>query len=314
MHNKIREKDSNFSLSLVEKSRKRKIFIITGLSGAGRSSVLDSLEDLGFYCIDNPPVPLLSTFLDFIFRANTSLFKSQPLTKVALGIDARGGSFFEDLINELDKIKNKKGWDCEVKVIFLDAQDSTIVKRFQETRRAHPIAQGISIGSAIKKERELLSQIKNIADEIHFTDQSNIHELRRWVRKTFAGGLKQELVVNLISFGFKYGVPTESNLVYDLRFLPNPYFVMHLKKLNGKDRQIQDYLFSKESVNVYWEKLQDFLKYLLNCYCEEGRFSANVSIGCTGGKHRSVAFVERLAKQRWENIKFLAYHRDVGRE
>lgn len=299
---------------VIMQSEKRQIFIITGSSGSGKSSVLNSLEDLGFYCVDNPPVPLLSTFLDFIFKANTSLFKSQPLRNVALGIDARGGTFLENFMNELDKVKSKKDWNCNVKVVFLDAQDETIIKRFQETRRAHPIAKGMSICCAIKKERELLHPIRELADEIHFTDKSNIHELRNWVRKTFAGSLVQELTVNVISFGFKYGVPVESNLVYDLRFLPNPYFIPHLKKLNGKDPEIQDYLFNKETVITYWDKLQGFLKYLLKCYCEEGRFFVNVSIGCTGGKHRSVAFVEKLCQQKWKNIKFLAHHRDVGKE
>ena len=283
------------------------ILIVTGLSGAGKSSVLRSLEDMGFYCVDNLPVPLFSTFLNFVFK------KQSNLLKVALGIDARGGDFFKDFVQELERVK-VLGGRSDVKVIFLNAKDETIVKRFQETRRAHPLAQGISISEAIKQERQLLAPIKSLADEVHYTDLSNIHGLRKWVREKFARGFVQELVVNAISFGFKYGVPVESNVVYDLRFLPNPYFVPELKKFTGRDKNIQEYLFSQSQGVNYWDRLEDFLKYMIERYYEEGRFFANISIGCTGGKHRSVAFVEKLCEQKWDNVKFVPYHRDLGKE
>lgn len=286
------------------------VLIITGLSGAGKKSVMQSLEDQGFYCVDNLPIPLLSTFLDFIFKTN----KGSRVVRVALGIDVRGGKFLKDFMHELEAIKSNSNETFVVKVIFLSAQDQTIMKRFQETRRAHPLAEGISIAAAIKKERELLRPIEDIADEIHHTDTSTIHELRRWVWDCFGGGSLQKLSVNVISFGFKYGVPPESNLVYDLRFLPNPYFIPELKALDGRNKLVQEFLFSKGDVLVYWEKLQDFLQYVLKCYHEEGRFFANVSIGCTGGKHRSVSFVEKLCEQKWENIIFLPSHRDLGKE
>jgi len=300
----LKQKSSNFSAKLqqFESKQERQILVVTGLSGAGKSSVMRSLEDIGFYCVDNLPVPLLSTFLDFVFQAHTNLLK------VALGIDVRGGAFLDDFMVEIKKLKK------HVKIIFLNAQDITIVKRFQETRRTHPLAQGISLTKAIEKERKMLNPIKKMADQIHYTDQSNIHELRRWVSETCAGGFVQEVVVNVISFGFKYGVPAESNLVYDLRFLPNPFFVPELKRLDGRNRLVQDYLFGRDEVRRYWHKLEDFLHYLLQSYYEEGRFFANVSIGCTGGKHRSVTFVEKLCKQQWRNIKFLAHHRDVDKE
>lgn len=291
-----------------EKKQRRQILVVTGLSGAGKGSVMRSLEDLGFYCVDNLPIPLLSTFLDFMGKAQTNL------VKLALGVDVRGGTFLKDFVHELEKIKGLGDRDLQIKIVFLNANDGTIVKRFQETRRAHPLARGISLDSAIAKERELLTTIQGLADEVHHTDQSNIHELRRWVSNTFASGSVQELAVNVISFGFKYGVPAESNLVYDLRFLPNPYFVPELKHLDGRDEKIDAYLFSQAEVNRYWDKLEDFLQYLLERYHAEGRFFVNVAIGCTGGKHRSVAFVERLCKQVWPNIKFLSHHRDVGKE
>jgi len=295
-------------LRTFERKQKRQILVVTGVSGAGKSSVIRSLEDLGFYCVDNFPVPLLSTFLDFVFRSHTNLLK------VALGIDVRGGEFLNNFLVEIEKLKSYVDDDCQVKVVFLNAQDVTIVKRFQETRRSHPLAQGISLTEAIEKERKLLAPIKALADQVHYTDQSNIHELRRWVSDTFAGDFVQEVVVNVISFGFKYGVPAESNLVYDLRFLPNPYFVPELRALDGRNELVQEYLFGKDEVNRYWHKLEDFLRYLLQSYYEEGRFFANVSIGCTGGKHRSVAFVEKLCGQKWEHSRFLAHHRDVGKE
>lgn len=290
---------------VLEGEYKRQILVVTGVSGSGKSSVLRSLEDLGFYCVDNLPTPLLPTFLTFTLKNPSGLMK------VALGIDARGGNL-RDVSRELEQLKNSDAYD--LKVVFLNADDATIIKRFQETRRAHPLGRGISLNAAIKKERTMLSSIESIADQVHYTDKSNPHELRKWVRDTFAGCSVRELVVNVISFGFKYGVPIESNVVYDLRFLPNPYFVPSLKHLTGKDGAIQDYLFEKDEVKRYWGKLYDFLSYLLQCYYEEGRFFANISIGCTGGKHRSVAFVEKLCAQAWPHMKFVSYHRDIGKE
>jgi len=285
----------------------REIFVITGLSGSGKSSVMRSLEDFGFYCVDNLPVPLMSTFVDLIFKSKTNFLK------VALGIDVRGG-LLEDFMSEIDSLKHRLDDDSKIKIIFLNASDETLVKRFQETRRTHPLARDISLTSAIKKERELLLPVEKMADEIHFTDRLNIHELRKWVSTLLGESAAKIVTVNLISFGFKYGVPVESNIICDLRFLPNPYFIPQLKRLTGKNEKVQKYLFQTGEVNEYWSKLIDFLNYSLQSYYKEGRFFANVAIGCTGGKHRSVAFVERIAAQRWKNIAFLSCHRDVGRE
>lgn len=286
--------------------QKREILIVTGLSGAGKSSVMRSLEDLGFYCVDNFPVPLLTTFLDFIFASHTSLLR------VAFGIDIRGGTFLKDFISEVEKIKSRKDSSLSLKIVFLNASDATIVKRFQETRRTHPL--GPALMDAIKKERELLTPIENLADQMHYTDQSTIHELRRWVSDTFSGDIVREVVVTVISFGFKYGVPAESNMVYDLRFLPNPYFVSELRSLDGRDNLVQEYLFEKNESLVFWDKLVEFLSYQFARYYDEGRFFANVSIGCTGGKHRSVSFVERLSELKLPNVRFLKHHRDLGKE
>jgi len=287
----------------------KQVLIVTGVSGAGKTILVRSLEDFGFYCVDNLPLPLLSSFLHLAFHTQTDLLK------VALVIDARGEKFLSDFICEVEKEKVKKGDDVNLKIIFLNAGDQTLLRRFQETRRKHPLAgRGVSISNAISKEKELLEPIKKMADIVIDTDIFNIHELRKWVKNSFADEHENEIVVNLISFGFKFGVPSESNLVYDLRFLPNPYFVSELKTLDGRNELIHDYLFTQSVVKDYWKRLKSFLSYSAKKFHQEGRFFANVAVGCTGGKHRSVAFVEKLGKENWDNVRFLVHHRDMGKE
>ncbi|MCB9493416.1 MAG: RNase adapter RapZ [Epsilonproteobacteria bacterium] len=282
------------------------VVVVTGLSGAGKTSVMRALEDLGFYCVDNLPVPLISTFLSLAFHT-----KINPL-KIGIGIDARGEQFLSEFMSEMAKIKQEGIFST--KIIFLNARTQTLLKRFQETRRKHPLAEGINMDRAIEKEKELLEPIMSMASMILDTDEFNIHELRKWVRKSFSEEQLQELLVNLLSFGFKYGVPSESNLVYDLRFLPNPHFIEHLKPLTGKNKEVQDYLFNNTVAEEYWEKLSGFLHYSLEKFYQEGRFFVTVAIGCTGGKHRSVTFVEKLSQQNWPHIRFLTTHRDIERE
>lgn len=285
----------------------RQVLIITGLSGAGKTSVMRTLEDLGFYCVDNLPVPLLLTFLKLAFQSNGNI------CKVALGIDARSEQFLSNLLPEIELIK-KAIWITNLKIVFLNARQQTILKRFQETRRKHPLADGISLQQAITKEKSLLDPMMSRADIILDTDILNIHQLRSWVRKTFAQEGQQDIIVNLMSFGFKYGVPAESNLVYDLRFLPNPHFIPQLKSHDGREQIIQDYLFGHAVVQDYWQRLTNFLSYSLNKFHEEGLFFVTVAIGCTGGKHRSVAFTQKLAHESWPHVRFLLTHRDVEKE
>lgn len=282
----------------------RQVIIVTGLSGAGKSGVIRGLEDLGFYCVDNLPVPMLSVFLNLAFQTQT--------LKVALGIDARGEQFFTDFITEVQKLKKELG--TNLKIIFLTASPETLIKRFQETRRTHPLAKDIDLVQAIEKEKQILAPIMGMADIKLDTNAFNTHDLRKWVSVAFSNEQVRKLVVNLVSFGFKYGVPTESNMVHDLRSLPNPYFIPSLKALDGRTPDIQNYLFEQPTVVAYWDKLIDYTKFAIDKFYQEGRFFVTVSIGCTGGKHRSVTFVERLSKQNWENIKFLVNHRDVGKE
>ncbi len=283
------------------------IIIVTGLSGAGKTSFMRSLEDLNYYCVDNLPVPLLSDFLNLSFKA-------QPhLRKIALGIDARGEKFLQDITVEINRLKNIEQ-TSNIKVVFLNANEQTLLKRYQETRRKHPLAKNIDMISAIRKEKVLLDPILNMADMILDTDEFTIHELRQWIQQAFTGTQQRMLCVNLISFGFKYGVPSESNLVYDLRFLPNPHYIPELRKHTGLDKPVQNYVFSQPETLEYWDRLTDFLQFSLQRFYKEGRFFVTVAVGCTGGKHRSTSFVEKLSKISWENITFLPHHRDLGKE
>ncbi len=290
----------------LEKTAQKKVVIVTGMSGAGKMSVMRTLEDFGFYCVDNLPVPLLSTFLDFSFKAHGANMK------VAIGIDTRSRSFLKDCVQEVDRLRSieKQHAFFECKIIFLTSSEQVIIKRFQETRRKHPLGRGISIKDAIRKEKELLKPLRDAADIILDTNTFNIHELRRWVRGSFTQE-NHEMLVNLVSFGFKYGIPTESNVLYDLRFLPNPYFIPALKSLDGRDKPIHTYLFEQPEIQEYWNRLSDFLHYSLQKSYDEGRFFITVALGCTGGHHRSVAFVERIAQQKWEHVRFLVHHRDI---
>lgn len=288
--------------------KERQVLVVTGLSGAGKNIVMRTLEDLDFYCVDNLPVPLLGSFLDFAFQAKTNL------SKVALGIDARGKQFLHDFIHEITKLKRRDISLFDCKIIFLNSSDEVLLKRFQETRRPHPLGRGKATMTAIRKEKTLLSPLMDLADVIIDTDSSNIHELRRLIRHSIQKHKRREIIVNLVSFGFKYGLPAESNLVYDVRFLPNPYFVSKLKMLTGKDPTVQAYLLSQKMVVDYWQQLSRFLHYSLAKYCEEGRFSIQVAIGCTGGQHRSVFFVEQLAQQQWDKVRFSVHHRDIHKD
>lgn len=284
--------------------QEKQIIIVTGLSGAGKSGVIKGLEDLGFYCVDNLPVPMLSVFLNLVFQSQT--------LKIALGIDARNEQFLTDFITEIQRLKKELG--NNLKIIFLTASAETLINRYQETRRAHPLAKEINLIQAIEKEKQLLTPIMNIADIKLDTNAFNIHDLRKWVSTSFSGNQMQKLIVNLVSFGFKYGLPSESNLVHDLRSLPNPHFIPALKILDGRSPQVQEYLFEKPMVLDFWNKLLDYTKFAIDRFYQEGRFFVTISIGCTGGKHRSVSFVERLSKQEWNHVKFLINHRDLGKE
>ena len=282
---------------------KPQIVIVTGYSGAGKSSVLRALEDVGFFCVDNLPIALLDSFFQLVTQ---SKINGQRL---ALGIDVRCGSTFELFMAEIMRLKQQL--PHTLKIFFLSSSSAVLIKRFQETRRKHPLADDVDLQNAIEQEKKLLAPLMSISDLVLDTDQLNIHQLRGFVRTSFAVGGQQRMMVSLMSFGFKYGVPLESNFIYDIRSLPNPYFIPELKVLSGIDQPVIDYLFSQEPVIEYWQKLYEFIQYSIEKSHAEGRFFINISIGCTGGKHRSVAFVEKLAKQSMTHVQFLVEHRDI---
>ena len=282
------------------------IFIITGFSGAGKSSVLRALEDLGFYCVDNLPVSLTTSFFNYIQQPD------MIGKKIALGIDIRAGQDMQQLVNDIVAWRASSGYS--VKIIFLTASSDVLIKRFQETRRKHPLGNVLDLADALEKEKQLLSPLSVNADLLIDTDQFNIHELRTFVGNVFAADGKPRMIVRLMSFGFKYGIPHESNFVYDIRSLPNPYFIPELKILDGTELAIQGYLFSQPVVQEYWQKLNDFFTFSLDKSYQEGRSFIHVGVGCTGGRHRSVAFVQKLAELPLENVQFFVKHRDLHKD
>lgn len=278
------------------------LLIVTGYSGAGKSTVLRALEDIGFFCVDNLPIPLLNSF--FQLTAQSTMMGQ----KLALGIDVRSGQNMHDLIEKL-KIESLRNY-C-VKIFFLTSSPQVLFKRFQETRRKHPLADKNGIEEAIIQEQELLKPLIELSDLVLDTDQLTIHQLRKFVRSSFSESTQPQLLVNLISFGFKYGIPPESNFMYDVRSLPNPYFVSELRPLDGTSPEIRDFLFKNSEVQDYWLRLREFIHYSIKKSYEEGRFFTTIAIGCTGGRHRSVAFVHELANCSLDNIHYVVKHRDI---
>ncbi len=281
---------------------KAQLLIVTGYSGAGKSTVLRALEDIGFFCVDNLPIPLLNSFFQLISQS------TMIGQKIALGIDIRSGQTMCELI---EKLKQDTLCNYLTKVFFLTSSQEVLFKRYQETRRKHPLANAINLEDAIRHEQELLQPLMDLSDLVLNTDQLNIHQLRKFVRSSFSDGLQTKLLVNLISFGFKYGIPPESNFIFDVRSLPNPYFVNELRMLDGTTQEIRDYLFTFQDVQDYWEKLREFIHYSIKKSYEEGRFFTNIAIGCTGGRHRSVALVHKLSNHVLENIHYVVKHRDI---
>lgn len=279
------------------------IYIVTGCSGAGKSTALRALEDCGFFCIDNLPLMLLASYVDFV-RGNAN-----P-KKAALGIDIRSMAAMDELVAHIGAWKQLP--DVELKIIFLTASDATLIKRFQETRRRHPLQDQFDLVGAIQEEKKVLMPLERIADITIETDTLTIHDLRTMTRNMGQQGTHPSMLVTVMSFGFKYGIPLESNFVYDVRSLPNPHFIPELSALTGMDKAVDDYLFSFPLVSEYWQRLHDFVMFSLDRSFVEGRSLVTIAVGCTGGKHRSVAFVERLAALQHQHCTFTKKHRDIS--
>lgn len=282
--------------------------IVSGLSGAGKSRALSTLEDQGFYCVDNMPEDLIPQF------AGLCMATKSKFEKVALVTDVRSGLTFDGLflaLDSLDKIH------CEYSIVFMEASTDVLIKRYKETRRKHPLTKdGTDLVSAVERERKLLEPIRNRANFIINTSNLSTAKLRGEILDLFAGGQRDHAMsVNVISFGFKYGLPMDADLVFDVRMLPNPYYIADLKHRTGLEKPVKDFIFSYQQSQDYMEKLEDLMSFSLPLYVEEGKTNLVIAIGCTGGHHRSVA----VAKELGEFIARLGFataiaHRDISRE
>ncbi|MCM1256449.1 MAG: RNase adapter RapZ [Roseburia sp.] len=285
-----------------------KVVILTGMSGAGKSTALKMMEDIGFYCVDNLPIPLIEKFVEL---SETS---TDEIQKFAIGVDIRSGNSFAELHNVLDKLD---GRGDAPEILYLDAEDRVLVKRYKETRRNHPLSGGGRVENGIALEREKLGLLRKRADYIIDTSQLLTRELRGELEKIFVKNQDyKSLFITILSFGFKYGIPADSDLVFDVRFLPNPYYVEGLRAKSGNDKEIQDYVLQFKEAHEFLEKLTDMVRFLIPNYIIEGKNQLVVSIGCTGGKHRSVTLANELYKRLRDSREYgiKIEHRDIEKD
>ena len=277
------------------------VLIVSGISGSGKTTFLRALEDVGYFCVDNFPIILLKSFLEhYKYSANEK-------NDCAFVIDVREREFFEKGENVLKEIKVSFG----AKIIFLESSEQMLLRRYKETRRSHPLSTSSNITDAIKEERDIMSWIRNMADQVIDTSHMIPHEIRRFVFKQY-GGEEQRMKINLLSFGYAYGIPMEADIVLDARFLPNPFFVEGLREKTGLSEEIGEYLKSHDIFNKYFSFLSDFLLYLIPLFEHEGKSYLTICFGCTGGKHRSVFIINELMKQLTSlGYNVSAIHRDI---
>jgi UPF0042 nucleotide-binding protein len=288
--------------------KRNEILILTGMSGAGRSTVAHSLEDLGWYVVDNLPPSLLP--------ALAKQSSDGELPSLAVVVDVRGGKFFDDLNSALANLKNS---GIAFRLLFLDASDQSLVARFESTRRPHPLQGGDRISDGIDRERAKLHELRESADVVIDTSNLNVHQLAKRTSEIFAEGMIEGVRLNILSFGYKYGIPVDADLVLDCRFIPNPHWVPELRPLTGLDQEVSDRVFSNEGVTEFVGDYVKLIKDMLPGFIREGKKYLTIAIGCTGGKHRSVAISTEIAKQLGQTstdlaISAHAVHRDLGRE
>lgn len=282
------------------------ITIVTGMSGSGKTRVIRSMEDMGFFCIDNMPPMLIPKFTEMLTFANGKF------NNVAIVVDIRVGDMINQLIERFFEMK-KSNYD--VKLLFLNADDETLVKRYKETRRSHPLDNPKGLLESIREERMILDKLLTEADYVIDTSGLKSNELVEKVKEIFAPKDSDGIEINVMAFGFKYGTPMDADLVFDVRCFPNPFYIDELKPKTGNDKEVQDYVMSFPTAVGFMKKLNDMMEYLVPLYSEEGKSELTVAIGCTGGKHRSVTMANRLG----EHLKSLGYnvnlnYRDIGRE
>lgn len=285
-----------------------RLVIVTGMSGAGKSTALKMLEDMGYFCVDNLPIPLLNGFVEMLKDP------SGDVKKAAVGLDVRGGQDFDGLQDILEGMDER---GVEYEILFLDAEDGVLVKRYKETRRKHPLSGSGRVDTGIAKEREKIKFLKLKATYIFDTSKVLTRELRLELEKIFVKGQKFcSLYMTVMSFGFKYGIPQDADLVFDVRFLPNPYYIDGLKEKTGNDAEVQDYVMDNEKARVFLKKLTEMVEFLIPNYILEGKTQLVIAIGCTGGKHRSVTLANALygVLEEEESYGVRIEHRDIGKD
>ena len=281
--------------------------IVTGMSGGGKSTAMRMLEDVGFFCVDNLPVPLIEKFMELL------VMPGNEISKAALGLDVRADQSFGDARKILDRMR-QNGFIFEV--LFMDASDSTLVKRYKESRRVHPLCtpEDSRVEHGISKEREILTEMKKKADYIIDTSKLLTRELKEEIDRIFVkNGEYNNLIISIMSFGFKHGIPADADLVFDVRFLPNPFYIDELKYMTGNDKGVQEYVMGFPEAGQFMDKLEDMLRFLIPNYIKEGKYQLVVAIGCTGGKHRSVTLSNELYRRMKDkgNYGLTISHRDV---
>ena len=281
-----------------------RLVVVTGMSGSGKRTALKMLEDMGYYCVDNLPVKLIDKFVELVSQKNTEL------TKVALGLDVRADEPFSEVVKILDSIKDG---NVKPEILFLEANDSVLLKRYKETRRLHPLSLDGRVEEGIKKEREVLVDIKKSADYVIDTSNLLTRDFQEELNKIFLQNKQyNNLMINIVSFGFKNGIPQDADLVFDVRFLPNPFYVERLKNLTGLDEAVQDYVMGYKESGQFLDMLDNMLRFLIPNYIKEGKYQLVIAIGCTGGHHRSVTLAEELYKRLASgNYGITLTHRDV---
>jgi UPF0042 nucleotide-binding protein len=290
---------------MTERGQGIHVLILTGLSGAGKSTVLRALEDVGYYCVDNLPIIIVEKLLEL------SGHTAGEVSRIALGVDAREGRFLAEAPRVIQELREK---GARVEVLFVDCADEVLIRRYSETRRRHPMAGEGTVADGIAAERRALADLKALADEVIDTTTLNVHELKRLVTRRSAGG-ETKLGLTVVSFGFRFGVPTHADLVLDVRFLPNPYFIPELKPYPGTDPRVSEFVLAQPDARAFLERLSDLLQFLIPRYRSEGKSYLTIAIGCTGGKHRSVALAAALADRLSSGGQPVRlWHRDVDKE
>ena len=279
--------------------------MITGLSGSGKGSALKAFEDLGYYCVDNLPVGLIPKFADMCAAAGSHIPRS------AVVVDIREG----EALSQLPVAYQRLGRDgLKVGLVFLEASDEALIQRFEETRRPHPLGRNLPVREGIRLERSLLKPMRQLAETVIDTSRMNVHELRQLIQDRFGGRQRKTMLISVLSFGFKHGVPQDADLVFDVRFLPNPNYVAGLREKSGRDPEVREYVESQSQTTEFLSRLSDLLLFLLPHYVREGKSYLTIAIGCTGGRHRSVALAEHIGELlEEEGYKTKVAHRDLER-